>query len=293
MKKHSYLGMTALMVALLSLTACDKVAGDSQSNTTTTNEQSTQQTTSALPDNAQVYTVGVDASYPPYDFRDEYGNAIGFDVDIIKAVGEKQGFGVNVIAKDWDGLVAEFDKGLHDISISGYSVTDEREQKYLVSRPYSLAQDIAISKRGNAAAGKITSIEQLKTMRVAVQGNSPYEEQLAGYGVKNMVLKDSSFLAFQSVARDEADVMIVDKGVAQYYVQQVNGSGVKLDFDLHEPAHEDFEKYELVILTPKGKDELMGKINQGITDIIKDGTYAKIYKKWFGVEPTAQDIPKI
>lgn len=118
--------LTTLMASMLFLTACDK-KDESSTSATTTTQEATKEQPSALPENAQIFTVGIDASYPPYDFRDEHGNAIGFDVDIIKAIGEKQGFGVNVVAKDWDGLVSDFDKGVYDISLAGYYPSEERK----------------------------------------------------------------------------------------------------------------------------------------------------------------------
>lgn len=289
MNKRMNFVLTALMVSILSLTACDKQ--DQSSTSATTTQESVKEQVSALPENAQTFTVGVDASYPPYDFRDENGNAIGFDVDIIKAIGEKQGFGVNVVAKDWDGLVSDFDKGVYDISLAGYYPSDERKQKYLVSRPYSFAQDILLTKKNEKLV--ITGLEQIKPLTLAVQGNSPYDEQVRGYGVNKVITKESSYLAFTAVARGEADAMILDRGVAQYYIQQLAGTGTKIDFELHEPTYEDFEAYELVVLAPKGKEELMEKINQGIVEIIADGTYATIYKKWFGTEPDPRYIPKV
>lgn len=286
--------MTALMSSMLLLSACSQPSSQAGAEKTkkSATTQETQQPASAPAENAQTFTVGVDAAYPPYDFRDEHGEAVGFDVDLIKAVAEKQGFGLNVVAKEWDNLVADFDKGVYDISLVGYYPSDERKQKYLVSRPYAYGQDVVVSKKGGAVTQAIKTADQLKNLKVAVQGNSPYEEQLKSYGVTSLSAKSTSFLAFQAVARGEADAMVLDHGVGQYYIQQLAGK-TDATFDFHELSGEDFEHYELVILVPKGKEELMEKINQGIVDVIKDGTYATIYKKWFGVEPDANHIPKV
>lgn len=86
--------------------------------------------------------------------------------------------------------------------------------------------------------------------------------------------------------------MVIDRGVVQYYISQLSGNA-SIDFEIHVPTDEDFESYELVILTPKDKTELMEKINQGIVEIVKDGTYVNIYKKWFGAEPDPRYIPKV
>lgn len=38
-------------------------------------------------------------------------------------------------------------------------------------------------------------------------------------------------------------------------------------------------------MTPKDKADLMTKINAGLKEIVSDGTYTEIYKKWFNIEP--------
>ena len=40
----------------------------------------------------------------------------------------------------------------------------------------------------------------------------------------------------------------------------------------------------------KDKPELLKQFNDALSQIKKDGTYAKIYKKWFGEEPKDQDL---
>ena len=40
----------------------------------------------------------------------------------------------------------------------------------------------------------------------------------------------------------------------------------------------------------KDKPELLEKVNKALADLKADGTYAKLYKKWFGVDPTAEEL---
>lgn len=53
--------------------------------------------------------VGIDANYPPYDYRDEQGQATGFDVEILKAIAKNQKIGLTIIPERWDTLVEDFD----------------------------------------------------------------------------------------------------------------------------------------------------------------------------------------
>ena len=68
-----------------------------------------------------------------------------------------------------------------------------------------------------------------------------------------------------------------DNGVIQNFVN--NNPGVKLN-TISDPA---FEKEYYGFAVKKGRsDELLSKINAGIAAIKADGTYQKIYDKWFG-----------
>ena len=39
----------------------------------------------------------------------------------------------------------------------------------------------------------------------------------------------------------------------------------------------------------KDKPERLEKVNKAIKELKEDGTYAKLYQKWFGVEPPADN----
>ena len=49
---------------------------------------------SQLPDTAPVIKVATTGTTPPFSFQDDYGNMQGIDIDVIRAIGEEQGFKV-------------------------------------------------------------------------------------------------------------------------------------------------------------------------------------------------------
>lgn len=273
-----------LMPAILSLlVACsDKPAETTTqsetvpapTNTTTaTNEQA------SVP-NAQSYIVGVDANYPPYDFKDEKGVPQGFDVDIIQAIANNQGIKINIIPQDWESLIKGIDNAQNHIAMSGFYKSEERMEKYLVSDTYAWGRD-AIGVRGSDTTTK--TLQDLSSKTVATLADSPYIEQLEavmGKGSPNIIAKPSDFLAFKELAQGSAEAVLGEYGVLRYYAKQFPN----VDFKITGKG-KDFEPYEIAIIAPKSQTELMTKINAGLANIVADGTYAKIYEKWFGVAP--------
>ncbi|AWY20177.1 transporter substrate-binding domain-containing protein [Moraxella bovis] len=280
-----------LPLMLSALMACSDKAPETASEpksepapTATAPATGEQVSTSATVPNAQSYVVGIDANYPPYDFKDENGNAQGFDVDIIKAIAENQGFGVDVVPQDWKVLVKGLDNAQSHIVMSGFSRNDEREAKYLLSNTYAWGQDaLAVSAENNS----IKNLKDLNGKKVATLADSPYIPQLEealGQGNPSIIGKPSAFLAFKELATGNAEAVLADEGVLRYYAKQFP----KINFKIVGEG-EAFEHYEMVIITPKSENELMEKINTGLANIVADGTYAKIYEKWFGVAP--QKLP--
>lgn len=230
--------------------------------------------------------VGVDGAYPPYDFRDEKGQATGFDVDILKAIGAKQNLQFNFIPEKWENVIENLDKNKFKVAISGFARTSEREQKYQVSNTYAYGQDVIASLEKTKVP---ETLAELKNNKIITLGDSPYIEQLeaaVGKGNPNIIGVGSSFLVIKGLATNQADAALIDKGVVQHYAKSFPDVKIKTG-----GKGSDFEKYELVILANKEEAELMQKINAGLAEIVKDGTYSKIYETWFGVPPT--DLPPV
>lgn len=287
--------MVALTLAVtLSLTACNKAQQPSQADsqqTTATSTTNSQEKAVSSPDNALALTVGVDNDYPPYDFFDENGQATGFDVDILRAIGEKQNIQFDFTPTKWDSIVDGLENKQFKIALSGFAYSDERAEKYQVSSTYAYGQDIIVSVKKPDNTQTPKTLESLKDHKVITLGDSPYIEELEsvmGKGSPNIKGVATSLEILQGLVNGEADVALTDKIVAQYYTK----SFPDVEFELHGEG-DYFEPYPLVMVAHKDEAELMQKVNAGLAQIIADGTYATIYKKWFGTEPTEQDIPKI
>ena len=69
------------------------------------------------------YVVGTNPTFAPFEYQDEDGNMVGFDLELIKAIGEDQGFDVEFKSLEFDALVAEVGNGSIDIIASGMSLS--------------------------------------------------------------------------------------------------------------------------------------------------------------------------
>ena len=88
--------------------------------------------------------VGLDDSFPPMGFRDDKNEIVGFDVDMAKEAGKRMGYKeVKLQPIDWDSKELELQGGNIDVIWNGLTITDERKENMLFSKPYlANSQDV-------------------------------------------------------------------------------------------------------------------------------------------------------
>ena len=85
---------------------------------------------------SKTYKIATDTSFPPFEFTDDSNNFVGIDVDLLKAIGDKEGFKYDLQSLGFDAAVAALESNQADAVIAGMSITDERKQKYDFSEAY-------------------------------------------------------------------------------------------------------------------------------------------------------------
>jgi len=108
---------------------------------------------------AGVLRVGTEGVYAPFSYHDESGQLVGYDVDVVKAVGAKLGVPVEFVETPWDSIFAAMEANRFDIVANQVTITDERKAKYDLSDPYAVGQGVIVTR---ADDNSITSLADLK-----------------------------------------------------------------------------------------------------------------------------------
>ena len=82
-----------------------------------------------------VLTVGTNAEFPPFEYVNDAEEPDGFDIALIKAIGEKLGVEVVVENMEFASLISSIGSKI-DVSIAGMTVTEERKQSVDFSDSY-------------------------------------------------------------------------------------------------------------------------------------------------------------
>lgn len=225
-------------------------------------------------DSGKVYKVGVDTTYPPFEFE-EGGEYKGIDIDLINAIADNQGFKIELAPMDFGGIIPAMQAGELDVAIAGMSITDERKKVVDFSEPYFDAGITLVAKKGNTA---VKSVDDLKGKTVAVKkgttGANYAQENADKQGFKVVQFNDSPAM-FQEVANGNADALIEDYPVIAYAIAQKD-LGLEIVGD-----RLNGDQYGIAVL--KGENqELLEKINKGLAELKESGKYDEIVKTYLG-----------
>ncbi|WP_371375997.1 basic amino acid ABC transporter substrate-binding protein [Sporomusa aerivorans] len=230
----------------------------------------------AQPAAAKVLKVGAEATFPPFEFQDDQNkDYVGFDVDLMKAIGKQMGMEVQVANTAFDGLIPALEGGQIDVIASAMSITDERAKKVNFSKPYYKSGLSIIVKADNTA---VKNFKDLEGKRIAVQiGTTGAEEAKK---IKDAKVREfnSASEAFLELKAGGADAVVNDLPVNEYYLAKGGNKDAKL-------VGEVLNAEEYGIAVAKKNTELAGKINKALDELKQNGEYAKIYEKWFGKKP--------
>lgn len=225
--------------------------------------------------------VGTEPTFAPFEMRDENGNIIGFDIDLVRAIAEKQGLKVEFKDFGFDALIPALQSGQIDLIASGMSITEERRKVIDFSDPY-IEAGLVLAVQANEQA--IKGPDDLKGKVAAVQRGSTgasEAERLKNDGV----LKDIKYyptvpLAMMELAKGGADVVINDRPTSEAYVA-AQGQQLRL---LPDTLVSD--QYGFAIR--KGNTELLNKVNEGLKQVQAEGLIDQLRAKYFTHQAATQ-----
>ena len=218
--------------------------------------------------------VGIDDKFAPMGFRDEKNEIVGFDIDYARAAVEKMGYKVKFQPIDWKTKESELMSGRIDLIWNGYTITDERKEKVLFTKPYlKNSQVVAV-----LADSDMKGINDLAGKNVGLQGLSSAADALEGNDIKSQIKNVSEFgdnvLALSDLKNGRLDAVVVDEVVIKYYMAKEEGTYKLLE--------ESLAPEEYGIGVKKGKEDLLNELQKALDELNSDGTSAKISEKWFG-----------
>ena len=217
-----------------------------------------------------VLTVGTNAEFPPFEYVGDDGEPDGFDMALIKAVGDKMGVEVKIENMEFASLVSSIGNKI-DVAIAGMTVTDERKEVVDFSDSYYDAVQYVIV----PADSSIATADDLVGKTIGVQLGTTGDflaQDIEGSTVSSY---NKAVDAVNDLLNGRSDLVIVDKNPAEVFAGMYPDDVIALD-----GAQFGFEVENYAIAMPKGDAELANAINQAIKDLKADGTFDKLVAEY-------------
>ncbi|MFT4150773.1 MAG: transporter substrate-binding domain-containing protein [Paracoccaceae bacterium] len=232
-----------------------------------------------LPDlKGREVTVVTENAYPPLQFLDKSGKAIGWEYDAMAEIARRLNMQVKYQNASWDAMIPAVAEGQYDIGMTGITITEEREAKVDFSQPYMRSEMLMIVRADESRFTDAASFAANPDLLVSVQpGTSPFYAAiyniLDGNEDNPRVVKFETFGAgLQALKTGDVDLTLSDSTAANGYVA-ASGGTLKI---VGEPlAAEDFG-----FIFPKGSD-LVPAVDAAIAALKADGTFDALNRKWF------------
>lgn len=215
-----------------------------------------------------------DAGYMPFEMKTKDGRFIGFDIDLGKHMARSMGVKYVPVNTAWDGIIPALQTDKCDIIIAGMTVTAERNLKVNFADPYIvIGQSILLSPK---VASEVKSYKDLNDPKytIATKLGTTGAEAAQNYIPKaKLSLFDTEVDAVLQVTNGKADAFVYDFPYNAIYISQ------------HKDKLEHLEKpftYEPLAFAIKQDDpNFLNFLNNYLRQIKGDGTYQRIYNKWF------------
>lgn len=228
--------------------------------------------------------VGMEPGYMPFELTNQKGEIIGFDVDMAKRMAKAMGVELELVSTAWDGIIPALLTDKFDVIMSGMTLTQERNMSINFASPYiQIGQSVIVS---NKVIDGVKSYKDLNDPKYTVASKLG----TTGEQATKRLIPNAKYVSFETeqegvleVVNGKVDAFIYDLPYNAIAVNQ-RGQGKVTHLD------KAFTFEPLAWGIRKGDPDFLNWLNNFMFQIKNDGTYDKIYQKWFKSDVWLKEI---
>lgn len=221
--------------------------------------------------------VGTSADYPPYEFTDAAGEFVGFDMDLIRAIGERIGKKVKIADMGFDTLIAGLQNKKIDVVIAAMQASEKRKEKVDFSISYHAIKDAILVKEGSGI--EIKSVYDIAKYKVASQTGTIQEKWIQENLIKTGKLAAENYFSYERVDNAAMDIKAGRVDALLIIADPATSLAEKNSLTIALITTETVSAGQSLAVT-KGNTELLTAINKAIEELKADGTLKKLMDKY-------------
>lgn len=224
---------------------------------------------SAAMANAQEITFAMEPSYPPFEFTNEKGEIIGFDVDVANAICKEIQATCKFKGESFDALISNLKAKRFDAAISAMDITEARSKQVLFSDAYYDSTASYVAFKGKA------TLETAKN--IGVQNGTTFQQYTVA---ETKQYSPKAYTSLQDAILDlkngRIDIIFGDTAVLADMINKEP----EIQFVGEKVTNKKYFGNGLGIAMNKSNKALAESLNKGLAAIKANGEYQKIYDKW-------------
>lgn len=220
--------------------------------------------------------VGSNTTFPPFEFVNSQTQEVtGFEMDLIRAMGEKAGYDVKIQNMGFDGIIPALMTGTVDVGASGFSITEERQKRVLFTDAfYRSGLTILVAKN---MTGDIKGFDDLKGKRLAVQIGTTAATKAKTIEGADVRTFNNAGEAILELVNGGVDAVINDKPVTSFILTKQPRLAKRV---VQLPDMLTADDFAMVVA--KDNAPLQKELNDALSAMKASGEYQALYTKWFG-----------
>ena len=225
------------------------------------------------------FVFGLEVGYKPFEFMDDSGNLVGYDIDVSKEIAKRLGVEAEPQDTNWSTVIQTMYDGGFDLILGGMTATEKRYERVNFSIPYMNAasgiivlKDSGISDRSDLGGKTVSAgagtpqLDQLKMS--ADESGISYDGEIKSY--------DSDAVAYEAMRAKRIDAY------ASTLVSLLEFAKTDDNFTVLPFASDMWAQEYTSMAFTKEDNDLREAFDDAIRAMKSDGTLAALQEKWFG-----------
>jgi polar amino acid transport system substrate-binding protein len=213
-------------------------------------------------------TFAASGVYKPFNYE-EKGKLTGFDIEIGEAIADKMGLKPNPVTNPFETIMQGLIGKKYDAIIGSMAYTKDRAKQANFTEPYYYSGGMIFVSEDNT---DIKSEEDLKGKKIGVVAQSTYEKPAQTLS-DNIQYYSSDVVALKDLTIEGRLDAVITADIVGY-------EAIDNDFKIKEVGKPLWVEQPSIAVRPDN-DALREAIDKALKEIIEDGTYDEISKKWF------------
>jgi polar amino acid transport system substrate-binding protein len=221
-----------------------------------------------------VIRVGTLGDAPPNIYQ-ENGQYTGFDNELLKAISAKVGLTPEFVGTDFSALLGQVANRTYDVGSSAIAATEERKKNVDFSDSYDFEFMSILTKEGTGVDQQATLNGKRVGVIQATVGDNWLTKDVPGAQAVRFPSYDAGIAALKNTG---VEAFILDFTIAKKYAADNAADKFKVTQTIKTEIPHGFA-------VRKGNDELRNKINDGLKQVIADGTWLRLHDRFIPDTP--------